>query len=147
MTEFRFEIEGLDDFRRDLRRLSKDAPKAMTRAGKRAAQLVAPRVQAAYARRYRQRSGRGARSIRAVATQRGAGVRIGGARAPYVVGQEFGSNKYRQFAPWSGPSASGRGSAGKFLYPTIRGLDDEILAFYAKELDVELVKVFREQSR
>ena len=40
-------------------------------------------------------------------------------------GEEFGSNKYRQFPIWSG--REGRGSRGWFIYPTLRKLQPEIL--------------------
>lgn len=40
-------------------------------------------------------------------------------------GEEFGSNKYRQFPIWSGRYK--RGSRGWFIYPTLRRLQPEIL--------------------
>lgn len=40
-------------------------------------------------------------------------------------GEEFGSNKYRQFPIWSGRYK--RGSRGWFIYPTLRKLQPEIL--------------------
>ena len=40
-------------------------------------------------------------------------------------GEEFGSNKYKQFPIWSG--RYGRGSKGWFIYPTLRRLQPEIL--------------------
>lgn len=40
-------------------------------------------------------------------------------------GEEFGSNKFRQFPIWSG--RYGRGSRGWFIYPTLRKLQPEIL--------------------
>ena len=40
-------------------------------------------------------------------------------------GEEFGSNKYKQFPIWSG--REGRGSRGWFIYPTLRKLQPEIL--------------------
>lgn len=40
-------------------------------------------------------------------------------------GIEFGSNKFRQFAPASG--SFGRGSKGKFIYPTLRSLQPYII--------------------
>lgn len=35
-------------------------------------------------------------------------------------GNEFGSNTYKQFPNWSGSSPTGRGSAGWWIYPTLR---------------------------
>ena len=40
-------------------------------------------------------------------------------------GEEFGSNKYKQFPIWSG--RYGRGSRGWFIYPTLRKLQPEII--------------------
>jgi hypothetical protein len=40
-------------------------------------------------------------------------------------GEEFGSNKWKQFPIWSGQY--GRGSRGWFIYPTLRKLQPEIL--------------------
>lgn len=35
-------------------------------------------------------------------------------------GNEFGSNRFRQFPWWSGKSPTGRGSNGYWIYPTLR---------------------------
>ena len=43
-------------------------------------------------------------------------------------GEEFGSNKFKQFPKWSGLAPKGRGSAGWFIYPTLRALQPEIIA-------------------
>jgi hypothetical protein len=40
-------------------------------------------------------------------------------------GNEFGSNKFRQFPVWSGKE--GRGSRGWFIYPTLRSIQPEIV--------------------
>lgn len=41
---------------------------------------------------------------------------------------EFGSNRLTQFAPWSGRNPNGgRGSAGKFIYPTLRDMQPYIV--------------------
>jgi len=43
-------------------------------------------------------------------------------------GNEFGSNKYKQFPIWSGFGPKGRGSNGWFIYPTLRAIQPEIIA-------------------
>jgi len=43
-------------------------------------------------------------------------------------GNEFGSNKYKQFPIWSGTGPKGRGSNGWFIYPTLRAIQPEIIA-------------------
>ena len=40
-------------------------------------------------------------------------------------GNEFGSNKYKQFPIWSG--REGRGSKGWFIYPTLREIQPDII--------------------
>lgn len=51
----------------------------------------------------------------------------GGTTKALWPGIEFGSNKYGQFAPASGPGPNGRGSKGKFIYPTLRSLQPYIV--------------------
>ena len=41
-------------------------------------------------------------------------------------GNEFGSNRYRQFPVWSG--REGRGSKGYFIYPTLRDIQPHIVS-------------------
>lgn len=41
-------------------------------------------------------------------------------------GNEFGSNRYRQFPVWSG--REGRGSKGYFIYPTLRKIQPHIVS-------------------
>jgi hypothetical protein len=41
-------------------------------------------------------------------------------------GNEFGSNRYRQFPIWSG--REGRGSKGWFIYPTLRKIQPRIVS-------------------
>ena len=45
-------------------------------------------------------------------------------------GEEFGSNKFRQFPVWSG--RYGRGSRGWFIYPTLRRLQPYIVDQWQK---------------
>jgi hypothetical protein len=54
-------------------------------------------------------------------------------------GEEFGSNKFRQFPIWSG--RYGRGSRGWFIYPTLRKLQPEILQKWNTAFN-EIVKVW-----
>ena len=53
---------------------------------------------------------------------------------------EFGSNRLTQFAPWSGRNPSGsRGSAGKFIYPTLREMQPYIISQWENAFS-EIVK-------
>ena len=48
-------------------------------------------------------------------------------------GEEFGSNRYKQFPNWSG--RYGRGSRGWFIYPTLRMIQPEIIARWNTSFD------------
>ena len=48
-------------------------------------------------------------------------------------GEEFGSNKFKQFPIWSG--SQGRGSRGWFIYPTLRRLQPEIIQRWETAFD------------
>lgn len=148
MTEYKLVIVGLADFRRDLRKLSRDAPRALSRANKVVAQTVTPRVRVAYGQHFTNRTGGTRRAIRAVATQTKAGVRIGGKRRPYMLGQEYGSTRFKQFRPWTGGGGvgGGRGSRGRFLWPTIRRMGREITDIYWAAMDREFRKSFPERG-
>lgn len=52
-------------------------------------------------------------------------------------GAEFGSNKYKQFPIWSG--REGRGSRGWFIYPTLRGVQPDIVKEWEQSFD-QIVK-------
>jgi hypothetical protein len=123
-----FYIEGLDDFRKALRKVDSSYGKRIGQINKRAGEKVARDASSRYAQHYTPRSGRAQRTIKASAAQRQAQVKIGAARAPYVVGQEFGSNRYPQFAP-------GTGKQGRFLYPAVREETPKLVDEYLKELD------------
>lgn len=119
-------VEGLSEFRGALKAVSGELPKMLRLELKEAAEAAARRARERYAQNFgggtsRRRRGKGtAGTIRAVASQSGAGVSIGGARYPWVPGQEFGSNKYRQFFPWTGPGPGNRGSWGRIIFPAVR---------------------------
>jgi hypothetical protein len=48
-------------------------------------------------------------------------------------GNEFGSNRYRQFPIWSG--RQGRGSKGWFIYPTLRKIQPYIVQQWTNSFD------------
>jgi hypothetical protein len=54
-------------------------------------------------------------------------------------GNEFGSNKFKQFPVWSGQE--GRGSRGWFIYPTLRSVQPEILKRWEESFS-KIVKEF-----
>ena len=48
-------------------------------------------------------------------------------------GNEFGSNKFKQFPIWSG--SGGRGSKGWFIYPTLREIQPDIITQWENAFD------------
>jgi hypothetical protein len=53
-------------------------------------------------------------------------------------GMEFGSNKFKQFPAYSG--RQGRGSRGWFIYPTLRGIQPELI----KKWEVAFDRIIKE---
>lgn len=82
-------ITGLNEFRRALRRIDRDAPKGLRKAGNKAADIVVaeakPRVPVGPAK-----GGHAKTSIRAASTASAARVRGGGKRFPYYPWLDFG---------------------------------------------------------
>ena len=93
-ASFKLELRGMKEFRADLRGLDKALLKELQKENKLVANEVAGHARAAYTGMHKQFSGRGASSIRGLASQTRAQVAIGSARAPYMLGQEFGANRY-----------------------------------------------------
>ncbi len=120
MSDITIAFEDLRDFRKALRSISKDLPKELRLTLKAAMKAAAEAAERLYDRRYQSHSGRTRGSIREQATQTAAGVAFGGARYPWVPGQEFGSNKFAQFSPWTGRPPGGGGSAGRFIFEAVR---------------------------
>lgn len=124
------EVRGLNEFSRALKDLNGDWPKQLRQAAKDAANIVASDAK----RRALAVGGairKAAPSIKGGGTQRGAYVKLGGARYPYALGGEFGSIRYKQFKPWRG---NGR-DAGYALYPAIRANNDEIVEQFGDALE------------
>lgn len=135
MDLIRIDVTDLKRFDRELRALGMADFDAGLRPVLFAfAATEATRVRARYREYYPTDSGAGVASILPFATGNRAGISIGGARAPYMIGQEFGSNRYRQFFPWTGPAPAGVGSFGRFLYPQLREDRDELIQGLADRL-------------
>lgn len=98
-------------FRAALKKAGNDFPKKLQKVNKEVAKTVADDTREAYGNYYQRQSGAGERSIRALATQLKAQVAIGNTKAPYVPGQNFGSNRIRRFAPKAHPD--------RFLYKSV----------------------------
>lgn len=137
-------VVGLDEFRRELRRLqSTELLDGLKDANYDVASKVVVWAQA-------RAGGIGAMQARAAATlrpsraQARAQVAGGGAKAPFFAGAEFGAgrNKVRttrrgqvqgwnQFREWRGNGAD----AGYFLFPAIRDHNTEIVNIYADAVE------------
>lgn len=146
-TAGRVELAGLKDFQRELRRIDKELPKELRKVHLAAATLVAEGTRASFASRKGVPSAVAA-SVKAMAQQRSAAVRIGGTgKAEAALGHEFGGGKYggrsrgggltaagghtTQFPPWRGNGAD----AGYSLYPTLRAKTDDLVELYGDALD------------
>ena len=53
-------------------------------------------------------------------------------------GNEFGSNRFKQFPVWSGKE--GRGSRGWFIYPTLRSIQPDIVKRWEESFSVIIKK-------
>ncbi len=129
MADVALKVQGLDEFRRELRRLT-GMGKELGRANRRVAEMVASGARSK-AESLGGVQAKSAPSIRALGAQARSQVALGGARYPFALGAEFGSIRYKQFPAWRG-SAQG---AGYFLFPTIRESRDAIVDAYGEELD------------
>ncbi len=99
-------IDGLRELSRALKKVEDGLQKEIPRRLK----PIAERVAGIAAGRINSRSGRLAGSLRAFATQRAAGVRMGSARLPYAGPYEFGGYpEGRPFIP-----------EGRAIYPTFK---------------------------
>lgn len=130
-------VEGLRELTKALRQVDKDLPKEVQRANKAIAESVADKTRASFA-------GRGgvapkvAASVKALASQRDAKVRIGGNRWPYAMGAEYGSLAFKQFDPWRGSHEG----AGYSLWPTIRSQRTEIEDEFLRSIDAIARRAF-----
>lgn len=152
-------VEGLDEFRRELRRLGPEYADDMKDLNHKVGQLIVDRTKAK-ARMYRGNSQGSGRNLAVLARrafdnakasrkQRESSVRIGGARRPYAVGLEFGAKKYRQFPPWRGnqwPSTWVPEGVGYVIHPVIRESRQEILDIYGDGLEHVARKAFPDRG-
>lgn len=113
------DIEGLREFRRDLKAMGKAYEKGLNDELKNVAAPIAREAK----RRYRMlhavsRRKRGSqRGIRASASGGRAKVVIGSVRYPYLLGQEWGSRKWPQFPPAT--QSKPPDQRGYFFWPSV----------------------------
>jgi hypothetical protein len=147
-------VKGLDEFRRELRRIEQsggpDGRDMLKVANHKVATYVINRAKSRASAIGRMQA-TAASTMRAGQAQSRATI-TGGAGVAYFFGAEFGSKHnilrrerqpagwagagrwhgYNQFLPWRSP---GSGGAGYFLFPTMRAESAAIVEMYADELD------------
>lgn len=147
-TEATVNVKGLDQFRRELRKIEQeggtDGIALLKEANVKVANYVIAKAQARAAGIGRLQA-KAAASMRAGRQQARATIIGGRADMPFFFGAEFGAypnvvrnrnnRRYRgfnQFEPWRKP---GNGNAGYFLFPTMRDETRTIIEMYGDELD------------
>jgi hypothetical protein len=124
------EVHGLRELNRALKQVEGGTPNALRDTNKKVAQTVTTKARS-NAASLGGVAAHVAPSLSAVAGATSAGVAGGGARYPMFGGAEFGSIRYKQFAPWRGNGPD----AGYFLYPAIRDEAPHIEEQYAEALN------------
>lgn len=122
-------IDGLIELQRSLREIDKTLPRELRKINLEAAKKVQTTAEGT-ARSLGGVQAKAADSIRAMAEQRGAMIRIDANKYPYAFGAEFGSIRFKQFPAFKGSGAD----AGYFVWPSIRAERDEIVQMYDEKL-------------
>lgn len=146
------QVEGLSEFRRELKKMMSDHPKAMNEANHEVAQLVVDRSQTkASSTSITNVAGNrvGPSAFERLAGTMSAGkaatkssVRFGGAGVPDAQGWEFGAAAHRQFGPWRGSG----GDAGYVVFPTIRESREDIVEIYGDKLEDLAARAFPQRT-
>lgn len=127
MADEAVRIEGLRAFVKAIKAADPEWAKEIKVANRDIAKAIAGDTKASF----RSRSGvapKVAKSVRVLAQQAGAAIKIGGDAYPYALGSEFGSSRFRQFPAWRGSGSR----AGYSLYPSIRSNRSEIEQRYER---------------
>jgi hypothetical protein len=108
-------LTGIKDFQRQLKAMDSDLPKEIRVVLNGASELVLD-----YARpRFPRKTGRAAGSLKGASSQREARISLGGRRAPYAPGLDFGGGPNRpQFPPYR--------PGGRYVYKGLEVNRDEI---------------------
>ena len=139
-------VRGFNELRRELRAVDGKFPRELAKANKRiAGAIVVPEAKRRAASLHSPPTGHAIlNSIKAGGSQDRVKVEMGGQRGggiiPYLFGAEFGSDRYRQFAPRT--ARLGRGNVGYFFYPAIRASIPAVRDVYGEMLDDLLERAF-----
>jgi hypothetical protein len=132
-------VEGLDDFRRDLKRFQDgiDGGTELGRLNRRLAEFIVGKAED-IGTRLGGVHGHVVRnnSLRALGAQRNAEIALGGSAKKHgpSFGAEFGSHYYGQFPAWRGNQHEG-GDVGYMLYPALRDNIDEGMDRYWDDIE------------
>jgi len=139
MPDLSIEVEGLDEFRKALKEAEGKWGPELGRAHKEVGELVVTESRSAATAQGSLRA-KAAESLRASARQTGVSVTLGGPRAQYAVGAEFGGGSHGAGNPTSrggyttqfGPF---KGHDGYFVFPTIRARMSAIESKFLEVID------------
>lgn len=137
-------VIGLKELQKALRDADKELPKQLREANKQAAEIVTGKARSNFLGRPGV-APKVAPSVRALAQQRSASVKIGGARFPYALGSEFGGGRHGKGNP---TPAGGHTTqfppfrkSGYALYPAIASESDRVVDAYGDVIDALLGKL------
>lgn len=134
-----YDKDELRSIIRALKALGEEAIEEAKKVSGELAEYALDQIRGAASTSAQQRIAQGAKVIKSskigeirigYASQRFSG---GGTTQDLWGGYEFGSNLYPQFRPWSGRYKAG--SAGKFIYPTLRRIQPQIVAQWEAAFD------------
>lgn len=119
-------VEGLDEFRRALRALGKDGPKALRLTLNDGAELVLGRARP----KVPSRTGNARASMKVRSSQTAVRVAVGGKKAPYYPWLDFGGKTGR-----ADSAVRPFYTDGRYLYPTLYDSRADLDALLSKQLD------------
>ena len=137
------DVEGLDELRAQLREAGgSKLTRELGKANKAGATVVADEARGR-AESLGGSAAKGADTIKPSASAKASSVNLGGARAPWMAGAEFGALAFAQFPDWKGNQWSpDSGNVGYFLHPAIRDTKDEFLEVYGDAIDDLMARAF-----
>ena len=124
-------VEGLNEFRRELKKLEENLTPELKQINYELATQVTSWAQTKAAAVSPQASKAAKEGLKASKTAARAQVILGNNKTPYALGAEFGALQWKQFQRWRGNDTG----AGYFLWPSIRDHREEITKIYGDALD------------
>jgi hypothetical protein len=123
-------VTGVDEFARALRKVSPQLKRELDKQNRAIGRVVVADAKSAASGVSRQ-AAKAATSLRASAARGGVAISLGGSRAPFALGAEYGAKKYAQFMPWRGNQwTTTPTGVGYFMHPTIRAAVPNVVDKY-----------------